>query len=114
MFQSLDWIIPSFPPIAAPNGHFVPDPYPYLVRIFELADHVARILVKQEETSAANDRHKHLEKTQSDLSEFYTSLPSELRFETATFQVYASISQGGAFVLLHVSHLRLCVDCLSR
>jgi hypothetical protein len=88
--------IPNFPPLA---GSGLPDPFHYLIKIFAIAYQVTQVLVRPDVIDAAD----LLEKAQSDLNEFNSSLPAELRFETSTFRNYAAISQGGAFVLIHVS-----------
>lgn len=98
---SLDQV-PSFPPLTTPSGHTLTNPYPYMTRIFSLADHVTRILV--DKCTTAIDEAA-LEQAQSRLNDFHTSLPADLRFETSAFQKYAAIAQGGAFVLLNVSSL---------
>ncbi|KAK4689331.1 hypothetical protein P7C73_g782, partial [Tremellales sp. Uapishka_1] len=98
MYRSLDVALPFFPPIRTLSGQDVPDPYPYLVRIFVLANRVTQILVHPDDPEISN----HLELVQTTLNEFHTSLPPEVRFETSTFQVYAAASQGGAFVLIHL------------
>ncbi|KJE00782.1 hypothetical protein I311_05579 [Cryptococcus gattii NT-10] len=94
---SLDQV-PSLPPLTTPSGHTLTNPYPYMTRIFCLADRVTRILVDKCTTTIDEVA---LEQAQSQLNEFSTSLPVDLRFETFTFQKYASIAQGGAFVLLN-------------
>ncbi|OXH32873.1 hypothetical protein J008_03143 [Cryptococcus neoformans] len=95
---SLDQV-PSFPPLTTPSGHTLTNPYPYMTRIFSLADHVTRILV--DKCTTAIDEAA-LEQAQSRLNDFHTSLPADLRFETSAFQKYAAIAQGGAFVLLNL------------
>jgi hypothetical protein len=75
------------------------DPFHYMIKIFAIAYQVTQVLVKPDLSNAGD----LLEKAQSDLNEFNTSLPSELRFETSTFRNYAAIAQGGAFVMIHVS-----------
>ena len=88
--------IPHFPPLANSG---LPDPFHHLIKIFDIAYQVTQVLVRPDVANAAD----LLEKAQSDLNEFNSSLPAELRFETSTFRNYAAISQGGAFVLIHVS-----------
>ena len=88
--------IPHFPPLANSG---LPDPFHHLIKIFAIAYQVTQVLVRPDVANAAD----LLEKAQSDLNEFNSSLPAELRFETSTFRNYAAISQGGAFVLIHVS-----------
>lgn len=105
---SLDQV-PSLPPLTTPSGHTLTNPYPYMTRIFCLADRVTRILVDKCTTTIDEVA---LEQAQSQLNEFSTSLPVDLRFETFTFQKYASIAQGGAFVLLNVSHFSVLVTQL--
>lgn len=88
--------IPHFPPLP---GSGLPDPFHYLIKIFAIAYQVTQVLVRPDVFNAG----ELLEKAQGDLNEFNSSLPSELRFETSTFRNYAAISQGAAFVLIHVS-----------
>lgn len=83
-------------------GQPVPDPLLYLIRVLGLASHLTRIFLNQE----VEGKNQLIEQAQADLSDFYTSLPSELKFETSNFRSYAAISQGGALVLLHVRLLR--------
>jgi hypothetical protein len=92
--------IPHFPPLA---GSGLPDPFHYLIKIFAIAYQVTQVLVRPDVINAG----ELLERAQGDLNEFNSSLPSELRFETSTFRNYAAISQGGAFVLIHVSPLAI-------
>jgi hypothetical protein len=75
------------------------DPFHYLIKIFAIAYRVTQVLVRPDVKNAS----ELLERAQSDLNEFNTTLPLELKFETSTFRNYAAISQGGAFVLIHVS-----------
>ena len=91
--------IPHFSPF---HDTALPDPFHYLIKIFAIAYQVTQVLVRPDVINAAD----LLEKAQSDLNEFNSSLPAELRFETSTFRNYAAISQGGAFVLIHVSLFR--------
>ncbi|XAO26717.1 hypothetical protein I312_105557 [Cryptococcus bacillisporus CA1280] len=91
--------VPSLPALTTPSGHTLTNPYPYMTRIFCLADRVTRILVDKCTTTIDEVA---LEQAQSQLNEFHTSLPVDLRFETFTFQKYAAIAQGGAFVLLNL------------
>lgn len=44
-----------------------------------------------------------LARVQMALDTFIGELPPALRFDTASFQAYAAVGQGGAFALLHVS-----------
>jgi hypothetical protein len=88
--------VPHFPPL---SGSGMTDPFHHMIKIFAIAYQVTQVLVKPDLSNAGD----LLEKTQSDLNEFNTSLPSELRFETSTFRNYAAIAQGGAFVMIHVS-----------
>lgn len=44
-----------------------------------------------------------LARVQMALDRFIGELPPALRFDTASFQAYAAVGQGGAFALLHVS-----------
>lgn len=74
------------------------DPFPYLIKIFAIAYRVTQVLVKPDLVDAG----ELLERAQSDLNAFNATLPSELAFETSSFRSYATISQGGAFVLIHV------------
>lgn len=92
--------IPHFPSLP---GSGLPDPFHYLIKIFAIAYQVTQVLVRPDVFNAG----ELLEKAQGDLNEFNSSLPSELRFETSTFRNYAAISQGGAFVLIHVSYSSL-------
>lgn len=87
--------IPHFPPLES-NG--MTDPFHYLIRIFAIAYRVTQVLVKPD----VKDAGQLLERAQSDLNEFNTTLPLDLTFDTSTFRNYAAISQGGAFVLIHV------------
>lgn len=80
-------------------GQPVPDPLQYLIRVLGLAAHLTRIFLNHE----LGGIQELIERAQGDLSEFHTSLPPELKFETSRFRSYAAIAQGGAFVLLHVS-----------
>lgn len=79
------------------------DPFHYLIKIFAIAYRVTQVLVRPDVKNAG----ELLERAQSDLNEFNASLPAELKFETSTFRNYAAISQGGAFVLIHVSQFAL-------
>ncbi|OCF40432.1 hypothetical protein I317_05735 [Kwoniella heveanensis CBS 569] len=98
MYITANATIPEFPPLMTASGASVPDPFGYLAKILVLVDRTTRILVQD----TKEDIEPLLEKAQSALNEFHTSLPSELRFETSTFQQYASIGQGSSFVLLHL------------
>ncbi|WVQ99144.1 hypothetical protein IAU59_006276 [Kwoniella sp. CBS 9459] len=97
MYITPNATIPDFPHLITASGVSVPDPFGYLAKILVLVDRTTRILVQD----TKEDIEPLLEKAQSALNEFHTSLPSELRFETSTFQQYASIGQGSSFVLLH-------------
>lgn len=88
--------IPHFPPLESTG---MIDPFHYLIKIFAIAYRVTQVLVRPDVKNAG----ELLERAQSDLNEFNTTLPAELKFETSTFRNYAAISQGGAFVLIHVS-----------
>ena len=93
--------IPPFPPLRHMLSNILhPHPYAYLVKIFALASAVTSIFVSK--GSSARDVPLALEHTQKQLNDFHNNLPEELRFDTATFQTYTSLEQGGAFVLLHV------------
>ena len=91
----------TFRTIIGSTGQPVPDPLQYLIRVLGLASHLTRIFINQE----VERKNELIEQAQADLSDFYTSLPLELRFETSSFRSYAAMSQGGAFVLLHVCHI---------
>ena len=99
MFQQPDWVIPIFQPLMRINGGGLPDPYGHLIRIFDFADAITRILVQGVPGSYKNA----MVDIQRELSDFYANLPTELRFQASTLQAYASIYHGEAFVLLHVS-----------
>lgn len=102
MYPSSASNIPNFPPLYfGPSRIAYAHPYPYLVTIFALANKMTSIFVNRAAHSV--DLSLALETTQTQLNEYHNKLPPELRFETATFQAYASLGQGGAFVLLHVS-----------
>ena len=90
--------IPHLPPLA---GTGMIDPFHYVIKVFAIAYRVTQVLVKPDVVDAT----EMLERAQSDLNEFNTTLPLELKFETLTFRNYAAIGQGGAFVLIHVSLL---------
>jgi hypothetical protein len=97
--------VPHFPPLAASG---MTDPFHYMIKIFAIAYRVTQVLVRPDVVDAG----ELLEKAQSDLNEFNTSLPPELRFETSTFRNYAAIAQGGAFVMIHVSvYFSLYANC---
>ncbi|WVF71755.1 hypothetical protein IAT40_006563 [Kwoniella sp. CBS 6097] len=98
MYITANAAIPEFPHLITASGGSIPDPFGYLAKILVLVDQTTRILVQD----TKEDIEPLLEKAQSSLNEFHTSLPSELRFETSTFQQYASIGQGSSFVLLHL------------
>lgn len=102
MYASPTLAIPAIPPIQSEHTPATfPHPYPYLVRILTLANEMTRIFV----TRAGDDNGitSAFESTQFKLNEYHNDLPFPLRFETGNFQSYASLEQGGAFVLLHVS-----------
>lgn len=80
------------------DGQLLPDPYEYLVKISALVVRVSRIFLMP----AEEDTQSHFMQAQAALNEFHMTLPSELKFDTATFRSYAAINLGGAFVLLHV------------
>ncbi|WVR07284.1 hypothetical protein IAU60_004325 [Kwoniella sp. DSM 27419] len=100
MYLSKRTTVPTFPPLSSRSGEHLPDPFEWLARVLVLVDRTARILAREESSDA--DAQAQLERAQSDLNAFQTSLPAELRFETSTFQKYAMINQGSAFVLLHL------------
>ncbi|WWC93859.1 hypothetical protein V866_000695 [Kwoniella sp. B9012] len=89
--------LPTLPPVLASDGETQADPFLYLVRILVLSDSVARTL----RDHLRSPQSQLLEIAQSELNEFHTTLPTELRFETSAFQRYASIGHGSTFVLLH-------------
>lgn len=74
-------------------------PYPYLIKVLALIDKITAIY-----TAGIHDLAEALEAAQNSLSAFYVALPQDLRFSTSSFQAYAALRQGSAFVLLHVSH----------
>jgi hypothetical protein len=102
MFAHSSWTVPSFPPLIGPNNVPLPDLHPHLVQIFVFSDTITAILV-QDRSQPAPDAQARLLATQQQLSDFYGELPAELRFQASNLQMYATISQGAAFILLHVS-----------
>ncbi|WVW83580.1 hypothetical protein I302_105601 [Kwoniella bestiolae CBS 10118] len=98
MYLTPQTILPTLPPITTSEGATQADPFLYLVKTLVLADSIARILRDHNGTP----QPELLEKSQSDLNEFHTTLPIELRFETSAFQKYASLGHGSTFVLLHL------------
>jgi hypothetical protein len=103
MYQPSVTPVPTFPHLLTPTGAAVADPFPYNARIFALVDDMTRILVNRDKSGMKVE----LEKAQRNLDTFTTSLPAELQFETGSFQMYAALGQGSAFVLLHVSSVTL-------
>ena len=101
MYQASLVAEPSFPHLSVSNGMTVADPLPFAARIFSMADDMTLILVSRDKS----DMKVKLERAQSKLNDFHTSLPVELQFETSTFQIYTGLGQGSIFVLLHVSSL---------
>ena len=75
-------------------------PYPYLIKVLALINNIAEIYTK-----GAYDVEEALQAAHASLSTFYIDLPSDLRFSTNALQAYASLRQGSAFILLHVSRI---------
>jgi hypothetical protein len=73
-------------------------PYPYLIKVLALINNIAEIYTK-----GSYNLEEALQAAQGSLSTFYIELPADLRFSTNALQAYASLRQGSAFVLLHVS-----------
>lgn len=105
MFQHPEWTIPSFAPLVDKNGLALPDLYEHVMRVLVIADNITGILIQDPSLSKPKET---LVTIQKELSEFYGELPTDLRFQASTLQVYASIAQGAAFVLLHVSTRLVC------
>lgn len=87
----------SYPPIISTTGQPLPHPFTYMVKAFTLVSRMTRVLLDESGDTQAMSR------MQAALDSFVSSLPPPLRFDTASFQAYAAVGQGGAFALLHVS-----------
>lgn len=82
------------------NGNSLPHPFTYILKAFILVSRMVRVLLGPTgETNASAG----LAQVQMALDAFIGGLPPALRFDTASFQAYAAVGQGGAFALLHVS-----------
>lgn len=101
MYQEIAFTTPAFPPLLAPRGRNLADPFPYLVQILALAKAMTRTLVSRDSPLA--DQKEQLTVLQIALNDFNTNLPDELRFQTPTFRLYVPLNQGGCFALIHVS-----------
>ena len=101
MYQEMVYQTPSSPPLPTMPSSGLVDPFPYLVKILGLAKAATGILVVAADISP--HQRQQLTLLQLVLNDYNMNLPNELRFETAKFQRYVPLSQGGCFVLIHVS-----------
>ena len=103
MYHSRIDPVSPFPVLSSAERDTLPDPFPYLGYILALAGTTTKIMLAQDSPEHQRDQ---LNALQMALNQFDTTLPEELRFQTATFKSYVPLLQGGAFVLIHVRENR--------
>jgi hypothetical protein len=105
--------VPDFRFVSASDGRRFPDPFPYYCRLMVLLGRVVDCLNSyaairgtrtESDSDVSNDANliKQFHRFQTDVSEFYTSLPAELLFDISNFQEYVQLGQSQIFFQLHI------------